>query len=77
MMVDKTNTEKVLSTTVNTTERVGYVVLSDGEIDYDAIDNVRTADHADDTFTTLTGIRLQQPTRRGVYIVGGRKVVLK
>lgn len=76
MMVDKTDTEKVLSTTVNTTERVGYVVLSDGEIDYDALTAVPT-NCSTDTFTTLTGIRLQQPTRRGVYIVGGKKVVLK
>ncbi len=77
MVVDKSDTQKVLSATVTTTERVGYIVLSDGEVEYDAITSARSANSTADTFTTLTGIRVNQPTRRGVYIVGGRKVILK
>ncbi len=76
MMVDKSDTEKVLSSTVTTTERVGFITLSEGEIEYDAIAAPRAVANAD-SFTTLTGIRLQQPTRRGIYIIGGKKVVLK
>ena len=77
MVVDKSDTQKVLTSTVTTDERVGYIVLSDGEIPYDAVTSARTSSVVPDSFTTLTGIRIERPTRRGVYIVGGHKVVVK
>lgn len=76
MVVDKSDTDKVLSYSKTTTERIGYLVISNGELDEDGIIETESATTSD-IFTTLSGIRIDQPTRRGVYIVGGKKVLVK
>lgn len=76
MIVDRSNNEKALSYSKTTDERAGYVIISDGMLDDDAITSTPTS-VSNTSFTTLTGIRLDRPTRRGVYIVNGQKVIVK
>lgn len=75
MIVDKSDTDKVLSSRVNTTERVGFIVISEGELE-DHIQTVNTTNSATDFFTP-TGIRIDQPVRRGLYITRGKKIMVK
>ena len=75
MIVDKSDTDKVLSTNVKTTERVGFIVISEGELE-DHIQTANTTNSATDFFTP-TGIRIDQTVRRGLYITRGKKIMVK
>ena len=82
MQVDKSDKDKVLSSTRSATERVGYIIIST-DPDFDAIRDIRT--DASGSAATASGVydlsgRLlnsNAPTRKGIYIVGGKKVIVK
>ncbi|MCR4994737.1 MAG: H-type lectin domain-containing protein [Bacteroidales bacterium] len=78
MTVDKSNTEKVLTLNKTTDERIGYLIISDGDMELiDKIEVPKTSSSENGIFTTLTGIRLSHPVRSGVYILNGKKVFVK
>lgn len=74
MVVDKSDTGKVLTYSNTTTESVGYIILSEGEVD--AVNTITTSSTPTDIFT-ITGIRIDQPVRRGIYIARGKKIMVK
>ena len=81
MQVDKSDKDKVLSSTRSATERVGYIIIST-DPDFDAIRDIRTdasGSAASSAVYDLSGRLLNSnaPTRKGIYIVGGKKVIVK
>jgi hypothetical protein len=50
-------------------------VISEGELE-DHIQTANTTNSATDFFTP-TGIRIDQPVRRGLYITRGKKIMVK
>ena len=83
MQVDKSNTSMVLSSSRSATEKVGYIVISkaseeDIERDKeepDAVRDVRTASTPSDVYD-ISG-RRTDILQRGVYIINGRKLLVK
>lgn len=79
MQVDATNSEMQLSTSKSATERVGYILISDGS-GYDAIDDIKqnSRESADATTYDLGGRAVNPKSlRKGVYIINGQKVMIK
>ena len=84
MQVDKTDTDKVLSSSRSATERVGYIVISkasaeDIERDREVIDGIAESSKfkvQSSKSYDLTG-RRTSTLSRGVYIIDGKKVVVK
>lgn len=77
MAVDKSDTEKVLSLTNKTDECLGYIIFSDGQLQENSISSAKNIAPVSSLFTTLSGLHVNQPTRPGIYIIDGKKVVLK
>ncbi len=86
MQVDKSNTAMTLSSTRSATERVGYIVISkaseeDLERDKQEPDAIQqltivNGEIVNGNCYDLTG-RRTSALQRGVYIVGGKKIVVK
>lgn len=80
MQVDKSDKDKVLSSTRSATERVGYIILST-DPDFDAIRdiNASTRIHENQNIYDLSGRVVNSSTsmKKGVYVVGGKKVIVK
>ncbi len=93
MQVDKSNTAMTLSSTRSATERVGYIVISkaseeDLERDSEVIDGICELSTDDGQWTMVNGKsvnakcfdltgRRTSALSRGVYIVDGKKVIVK
>jgi hypothetical protein len=41
------------------------------------INNVNMDNHYDDYYYTLDGVRIENPTKKGIYIKNGKKVMIK
>ena len=76
MQVDKSDKDKVLTSTRSATEKVGYIVMST-DPNFDAIRDVNDNINTDATIYDLSGRVVNIPSRKGIYIIGGKKVVVK
>ena len=52
----------------------GFVIVGS---DMTGISNVNVAEKTDNSYYTLQGVKLNQPTERGIYIHNGKKIILK
>lgn len=79
MQVDPTDPDMVLNNTRSATEEVGYIIIS-ADPDFDGINTVQDSGFKvqDSRIFDLSGRRLQNSQlRQGVYIINGRKVMVK
>jgi len=76
MQVDKSNTDMTLSSSRSATEKIGYIVLST-DPNFDSIHDVKVNGKSNNDIYDLSGRRMSSPIGKGIYIVGGKKVVVK
>ena len=79
MQVDPTATGYVLSASVNATEHVGYIAISE-DPDYNGVQDLTFSEPAAAPATAydLSGRAVNSGNlRKGLYIIGGRKVLVK
>ena len=78
LQVDKSNTTYLSLKDKPVTESLGFIRIAK-DPDYDGVTDIMSGAQAPEPsgVYTLTGIRLDRPVKPGIYIVGGKKVLLR
>ena len=78
LQVDKTNSTYLSPKDKPVTETIGFIRIA-ADPDYDGVTDITASgatEHHSGVYT-LTGIRLDRPNKSGIYIINGKKVLVK